>query len=112
MFVKRKDWEELNDKICYLEDKLNRISNNVYRNKDTIEKLCRLHKNKKAYSLTVMQNGEEYYFDYECDPYIIGHVVKVNNIGEISLQELAEYVINHKPIVRDKTIKVEYRNED
>lgn len=96
MWIKRKEYEEMKNMIIFFKQeiddlkKLNRTSNLK------LNSLISCH-NKKT-SLTPF--GELETISHEIDK------IYTNKVSDLTLQELAQYVIDGKPIVREETIKV------
>lgn len=85
MWIKKKDYEELVDNIDYLKNEVRRLSE------------C--HTRMPHFLCTT------YEYDHDLEK------VNTNKIKNITLQELAEYVIDNKPIKREEKITKEYYND-
>ena len=106
MWISKKKWEALCSQVCIMEVKLctyKKLEDDVY-------KLTAIHKKETV---------DEPYFD--CTPYGVfekkhkatqyTHATSTNKIPNVTLEELARYVIDNEPIVREETINIkkEYR---
>lgn len=106
MWISKKKWNILCSQVYTMEAKLF----NYKELKDDVYKLTKIHKKETV---------DEPYFDYT--PYGVfekkhkvtqyTHATSTDTIPNVTLEELARYVIDDEPIVREETINIkkEYR---
>lgn len=106
MWISKKKWNILCSQVHTMEVKLC----NYKELKDDVYKLTKIHKKETV---------DEPYFD--CTPYRVfdkkhkatqyTHATSTDTIPNVTLKELARYVIDNEPIVREETINIkkEYR---
>ena len=120
MWVSKKKWNEMEEKVNEIEKRNNKIGNliptladrtNRYEelNKN-VEKLISAHKEVEETEACIRGGVKLSIFSktsYEHNE----PKASTSNIKDITLEELARFVIDHEPIVREENVKVkvEYR---
>lgn len=99
MWISRKKWEDM-------ENKVDAYSSDIASLKYLVECLIKIHESK--------DEPLRYIDPFTNDCNILFHTkskVQTKTIPNLTLEELAQYVIDNKPIVREKNVKVrkEYR---
>ena len=107
MWISKRKWNEMEDKISVLEKRDARLWEEWAKLKVISDGLAMAHKDEitKRYSKDGCEiYAREYLHEYES-------TVNTSNISDITLEELARLVIDHEPIVREENVKVkvEYR---
>lgn len=94
MWISRKKWEDMENKVDALADihetQRDRLENGL---------------------IPYFPETAEYSFHHDLDQHIINLIINntfltTDTIPNLTLQELAQYVIDNKPIVREKNVKV------
>lgn len=113
MWISKRKWNEMEEKIKMVDsldrkfilmydtiDRLKRSQNNIH---DELIELEKAHKD-EIYTY-VDRNG------CTCTKRKYSHKISTNTIQDITLEELARFVIDHEPIIREENVKVkvEYR---
>ena len=120
MWISKRKWNEMEDKVNDLEKRNNQIGNliptlvdrtNHYEglNKN-VEKLISAHKEVEETEACI-RGGVKLSMFSKTSYKHHSETVDTSNISDITLEELARLVIDHEPIVREENVKVkvEYR---
>lgn len=110
MFIRRKEYEELVNRIKRLEKNNILQSDNFqglnYEHKDLTRKIECLEK------IHNLRKEIEHRIGYDCEIYVCDHnsiTFNTDHVKNVTLDELVKFVIDDEPIKREETVKVEYR---
>ena len=109
MWISKRKWNEIEEKIKMVDSVLKKEDEYLSYLSNEVKNLRDAHITTKSTSYIDNNGVVRYSTKYKyCD-----HTIKAStsNISDVTLEELARFVIDHEPIVREENVKVkvEYR---
>ena len=104
MWISKRKWNKIEEKINMVDSALKKEGEKLSYLSNEVRKLRDAHITTKSTSFIDNNGVVQYSTEYKyCD-----HTIKAStsNIKDITLEELARFVIDHVPIVREEDVKI------